>query len=127
MTSSWIADSTRFAIYHRDGFACVYCGAAKAEGAQLTLDHVIPRGRAGATNAPTNLVTCCMPCNAMRADRSVSAWVAFLQACGVPSEVVSSIPERVTAQTGAAIDRVEGRRLATAAKDPAWGFAKYIK
>lgn len=65
-SSSWrstraIAASTRCAILHRDGFACVYCDKPlPIKGAQL--DHLIAR-KDGGSNAPTNLVTCCGPCN----------------------------------------------------------------
>ena len=61
--SNWIRRSTRLAIYDRDGFACVYCGAgAEHEGVELGLDHVKPR-ELGGGNAPSNLVTCCGHCN----------------------------------------------------------------
>lgn len=126
MSSSWIKDSTRWAIYHRDGFKCVYCGATKADGVQMTLDHVEPRSEGG-SHAATNLVTCCTFCNSIRADRPLRAWVTFLRKRGVPAEVTRTIPRRVATQTKKPLDRAEGRRLAAAVSDPAWGFAKYIK
>lgn len=126
MTGSWIAESTRYAIYHRDGFACVYCRSTQASGAQLTLDHVVPRGRRG-SNAAANLVTCCMACNALRADRSLKAWATFLRALGVPARVVRAIPRRVAAQTAKPIDRAAGRQLAALARNAQWGFSRYVK
>lgn len=69
-SSSWrstraIAASTRCAILHRDGFACVYCGVPlPVKGAQL--DHLIARKDGGKAIA-TNLVSCCGPCNIDRA------------------------------------------------------------
>ena len=49
---------SRKAILARDGFRCQYCGNTR----QLTLDHVIPRSRGGATSWE-NVVTSCAPCN----------------------------------------------------------------
>lgn len=46
------------AIYHRDGFRCLFCG----EKESLSLDHVDPKGG----NAPNNLVTLCVECNTKR-------------------------------------------------------------
>ena len=126
MSASWIKSSTRYAIYHRDGFACVYCGATKADGVQLTLDHVKPRSRDG-THVVTNLVTCCTACNTARADRGIRAWVTLLMEFGVPEDVASAIPARVRTQTAKPIDRAEGRRLAKALRVPSWGFAKYVR
>jgi 5-methylcytosine-specific restriction endonuclease McrA len=52
---------TRFNVFLRDRFACVYCGdGLPAE--RLTFDHVIPRVRGGRTEW-TNVVTACEPCN----------------------------------------------------------------
>lgn len=56
--SRWIQPSTRLAIYHRDGFACVYCGHGAEDGAVLSLDHVLAC-ELGGSNEPTNLVTSC--------------------------------------------------------------------
>ncbi len=52
-------------VYRRDGFKCVYCGS----GANLTLDHVLPRSRGG-DNSWENLVTCCRKCNAKKDDQT---------------------------------------------------------
>ena len=59
---------TRFNLFLRDGFACQYCGA-KPGVHELTLDHVVPRAHGGLTEW-TNIVTCCVPCNARKADRT---------------------------------------------------------
>ena len=50
----------------RDRFACVYCGQA---GGHLTIDHIIPRSRGGATDFD-NCVACCRPCNAVKGNRT---------------------------------------------------------
>ncbi|KAF0106029.1 MAG: HNH endonuclease [Hyphomonadaceae bacterium] len=49
---------TRFNVFLRDGFSCVYCGSKH----DLTFDHVIPRSFGGRTTWE-NIVTACSPCN----------------------------------------------------------------
>ena len=71
----WIRDSTRFAIYARDGWDCVYCRGVfplRHDGFLLTLDHIIPRSRGG-TNAAHNIVTACYSCNSSFQDTPKSA------------------------------------------------------
>jgi 5-methylcytosine-specific restriction endonuclease McrA len=58
----------RLRIYMRDKFRCQYCGDRKA-GAQLTLDHILPRSRGG-DNSPVNVVTACIDCNNRKANRT---------------------------------------------------------
>ena len=48
-------------ILMRDRYTCQYCHTILPSG-ELTLDHVIPRSRAG-ESAWENLVACCHPCN----------------------------------------------------------------
>src|SRR5450631_1778909 len=48
-------------ILLRDRNTCQYCGKILAAG-ELTLDHVIPRSRGGASSWE-NLVACCHNCN----------------------------------------------------------------
>ncbi len=48
-------------ILMRDRYTCQYCLKVMPAG-ELTLDHVIPRSRAG-ESAWENLVACCHPCN----------------------------------------------------------------
>ena len=56
---------TRFNLFLRDGFACVYCGC----GDELTFDHVIPR-RLGGTTSWENIVAACSTCNLKKGGRS---------------------------------------------------------
>lgn len=56
---------TRFHVFLRDGFECVYCGATE----DLTFDHVIPRSRGGRTTWE-NIVTACSPCNLKKGGRT---------------------------------------------------------
>jgi 5-methylcytosine-specific restriction endonuclease McrA len=76
-------------VLARDGYHCAYCGKkpTKADGTvelhDLTLDHVVPRSHARAHQVALpwnrrlvpvtcweNVVTCCVDCNARKADRT---------------------------------------------------------
>ena len=59
---------SRKGILLRDRGACQYCGQALPPRS-LTLDHVIPRSRGGAS-AWENLVASCFPCNNRKGDRT---------------------------------------------------------
>lgn len=107
----WCRPATRMAIYHRDGFACVYCGAG-GEKVVLTLDHILACELSG-TNDPRNLVTACRTCNSSKSNRSVRAWYGALRARGVN---VDTIQRRIRNATRRKLDRVEGRRLAALRK-----------
>lgn len=56
-----ISKRTRFEVFKRDGFTCVYCGGHPPE-AVLEVDHLIPVAADG-DNGPDNLVTACDGCN----------------------------------------------------------------
>src|SRR3954454_15110978 len=56
---------TRRAVFARDRWTCQYCGH---ERGSLTVDHVIPRSKGGASSWE-NIVTCCAPCNRRKGDR----------------------------------------------------------
>ena len=58
---------TRRTVMARDLFTCQYCGGQPGKH-DLTIDHVIPRSRGGATNWE-NVVTACAPCNRRKGDR----------------------------------------------------------
>src|ERR1051326_814482 len=60
-TSPPASNRRRAAIFHRDGYRCVYCGQLFPDH-ELTLDHVQPRAKHGDRSAG-NLVTACGPCN----------------------------------------------------------------
>lgn len=57
---------SRKGVFARDEGACQYCGA---DDVPLTLDHVVPRSRGG-DSGWNNLVTCCVPCNNKKGDRT---------------------------------------------------------
>ena len=73
--SKWIRKDRRLAIYIRDSFTCCYCGCSlkNRPAADVTLDHLLPRGSGGG-NESENLVTACRSCNSSRGDRP---WVDF--------------------------------------------------
>ena len=55
-------------ILMRDRYTCQYCHRTMPSS-ELTLDHVIPRSRAG-ESAWENLVACCLRCNNLKGDRT---------------------------------------------------------
>lgn len=57
---------TRFNVFLRDHFRCVYCG----DGSDLTFDHMVPRSRGGRTTWE-NVVTACSYCNLKKGGRLV--------------------------------------------------------
>src|SRR5439155_1156565 len=56
---------SRRALFARDAWTCVYCGATDV---RLTLDHVVPRSRGG-DSGWENVVTSCAPCNLRKGNR----------------------------------------------------------
>lgn len=59
---------SRLNIYARDKFTCQFC-RQRFDTEDLTFDHVLPRSRGGVTSWE-NIVTCCVPCNSEKADRT---------------------------------------------------------
>jgi 5-methylcytosine-specific restriction endonuclease McrA len=59
---------SRRGVLLRDGSVCQYCGRKPAPE-ELTLDHVIPRSRAGPATWE-NLVACCLVCNGRKGNRT---------------------------------------------------------
>ncbi len=57
---------TRKAVLARDSWTCQYCGREAHTG--LTVDHVIPRSRGGASSWD-NIVASCAPCNRKKGNR----------------------------------------------------------
>lgn len=71
----WIRKEKRWAIYLRDGRACIYCLADLSkgqDGRDMTLDNVDENGG----NHETNLVTSCRACNIAKAGSPVSAFAS---------------------------------------------------
>ena len=61
---------TRMNVFFRDQFKCQYCEISLA-ASELTLDHVIPVSKNGATNWE-NIVTCCRPCNFKKGPKTLA-------------------------------------------------------
>lgn len=61
MAKESIKPSLRWAVFSRDGFACVYCGRSPPD-VSLQCDHVKPESDDGKT-VEANLVTSCETCN----------------------------------------------------------------
>lgn len=61
--------STRFEVFKRDRFTCVYCGRS-SPSIVLEIDHVLAVSRGG-TDEIDNLVTSCSDCNRGKSDRAL--------------------------------------------------------
>jgi 5-methylcytosine-specific restriction endonuclease McrA len=59
---------SRLNIDSRDAFTCQFCGE-QFPTEDLTFDHVMPRAQGGRTTWD-NIVTACVPCNTLKADRT---------------------------------------------------------
>ncbi|HSR70668.1 MAG TPA: HNH endonuclease [Acidobacteriota bacterium] len=59
---------SRTNIYARDRYRCQYCGRRHATP-ELTYDHVVPVSRGG-VKSWENIVTCCVPCNRRKGNRT---------------------------------------------------------
>ena len=57
----------RRSILLRDRYRCQYCGR-RFDSHELTFDHLIPRSQGGKT-VWTNILTACLGCNGLKADR----------------------------------------------------------
>jgi 5-methylcytosine-specific restriction endonuclease McrA len=59
---------SRRTVLARDHYTCLYCNAQPGK-AHLTIDHVVPRSRGGATTWD-NIVTACQSCNRRKGNRT---------------------------------------------------------
>ncbi|GIL16150.1 MAG: HNH endonuclease [Chloroflexota bacterium] len=59
---------SRRTVLARDLYTCQYCGTQPGRN-ELTLDHILPRSRGGATSWE-NVVTACGPCNRRKGNRT---------------------------------------------------------
>ncbi len=89
---------TRFEVFNRDRYTCQYCGR---ETRDITLDHVIPKSRAGA-HQWDNVVACCFACNLRKAGQTPSeAGMRLLRPPLPPPPATFSIPYHyLRTQTG---------------------------
>lgn len=63
--SSWIFLPTRYAIYHRDNYKCLYCGKQVQ-----CIDHIFPKSRGGKNNYE-NLASSCFNCNKIKGEQTI--------------------------------------------------------
>lgn len=59
MPNANIPNTTRKAVYRRDGWQCALCGNTR----YLQIHHYVPRGEGGSDD-PMNLITLCSVCHA---------------------------------------------------------------
>ena len=64
-----LSKKTRFEVFKRDGFRCMYCGAHPPK-VLLHVDHITAVA-AGGKNDMDNLITSCEPCNLGKGARSL--------------------------------------------------------
>jgi hypothetical protein len=89
-----LSKRTRFEVFKRDGFRCMYCGQRPPE-VVLVIDHIVPVVQGG-TDEPTNLTTACYTCNAGKS--------------GIPLDRVSPIIDELA--LAEALQEVAERRMA---------------
>lgn len=65
-----IDEHTRWAVYKRDKYRCVYCGRS---GIPMTVDHYIPQEKGGETTME-NLRTSCRECNRLKGNMMPKEW-----------------------------------------------------
>jgi 5-methylcytosine-specific restriction endonuclease McrA len=114
---NWIRQSTRHAIYHRDGFACVYCGRSEfVDQVKLSLDHVLAR-ELGGSDRSDNLVTCCAGeggCNESKATSSLRDWLKKLR--NERGTDTRKLGAKIRRHLRRPLDRAAGRVLAVQRK-----------
>lgn len=105
----WIRLPKRLAIYHRDGFDCIWCRSifpTNELGYGLHLDHVY----LGAGNEARDLVTSCPTCNSAKQKMPLVKWLEKVSL--ETGEAVQEIAYRVMVALDTPLNMREGRRLA---------------
>src|SRR5439155_326644 len=109
---------SRRALFARDAWTCVYCGATDV---RLTLDHVVPRSRGG-DSVWENVVTSCAPCNLRKGNRLLDEISMALRKPPRPPapalfiRLAAPTTRSKTAVQALAADSAEMRRLIDALK-----------
>jgi 5-methylcytosine-specific restriction endonuclease McrA len=96
----WHAKPVKFSrinLYARDDYRCQYCGEQCAID-RLTYDHVVPRSRGGRTTWD-NIVSCCYPCNAEKADRTPAEAQMTLRTVPARPRWLPAAQMRITARS----------------------------
>ena len=66
----------RLSLHEREGGHCFYC-LRRSPGDRRCLDHVVPQAQGG-SNSYRNLVSCCLDCNSLKAERNAVEFVRSL-------------------------------------------------
>jgi 5-methylcytosine-specific restriction endonuclease McrA len=119
---NWCRQSTRLAIYLRDGLSCAYCGASVEDGAQLSLDHLTPVSKSEKPdNRPVNLVTACTRCNSARGNRPVAEFCKAvaeyldIEAADIEKHVAECAARSMKAERKQALELIKKRGSAAKA------------
>ncbi len=99
-TGMWIRPDKRLAIYLRDRFRCLVCGANlhHAPANWITLDHIAAQSEVK-DNTEGNLFTCCKGCNCSRQDKPLDEAVGGAALGRIRRQVkISLTPYRVLAR-----------------------------
>lgn len=115
----WIRPESRLGIYLRDGMACMWCGSGLEDGAQLTLDHIVPHAKGG-TNSPANLATCCHRCNSSRADRDAEEFAVAVAAYVNHGATAEAILSAIREHAAKPIKEYRDEAKALLARRPSW-------
>ncbi len=86
-------------LFKRDRYTCQYCGAQPGPES-LTVDHVVPRSRGGASTWE-NCVLACLDCNRRKADRPPEkSGLKLRKAPRKPSwKMLAQVPPRLRRET----------------------------
>lgn len=135
--SGWLADTTRIAIYCRDGHECVYCGHKVGEERTyinykkvevtrplvLSVDHIKPQSKTQGANKPTNLITCCGWCNSQKGTMSMADFMRYIQAVPLwdgrtrTADEVAEIKRNLKNKSRRKLPRVQARGFHKALKN----------
>ena len=107
---------TREILIARDGGTCVWCGR-EPWATDLTVEHLLPRGRHGHT-VPENLAVACRSCNKRRRTKPVVAYVRAQRDEGLEPRVdlLRGALARLSASQSAAHADYARRQLALLAR-----------
>lgn len=115
-----VSTRTRFEVFKRDRFTCVYCGRTPPT-VLLEVDHIVPRA-AGGTDEITNLTTSCQDCNRGKSSNLLEEG----RAPTVTREAIEDLQERIDQAKAYAELMATWRSLSTSQVDDvmeAWAKA----
>jgi hypothetical protein len=131
-----ISTRTRFEIFKRDGFVCMYCGDAPPK-VVLHVDHIVAVANGG-TNEPDNLVTSCSRCNMGKSDVPLTVAPASLaeKAADIAEreaqlrgyyEIIEAQRERIEAEIWLVVDALTGTHTETFGKADLHSIKTFLK